>query len=331
MMHLSPPLLGFWLLCLATTRPSIAAEHTMASPGVKQVQVAMASLQPSATFRLGGSPDWMVITGDAVWVSNAQLRAVHRIDPATNKVVAEIHFPAAPCSGLAFGFGSLWVPLCGKPSSLARVDPLSNKITAILHVGPADSEGGIAASEDSIWMATDKRGTLARIDPTTTGARQKISIAPGSYNPLFSDGTIWVTGFESGVLTAVDASTGEVTATVHVGSKPRFLTSGGGSVWTLNQGNGTVSRVDARTKRLVATIEAGIPGHGGEICYGADSVWTTVMDIPLTRIDATTEKVVRQWIGPGGDSVRIGHGSIWLTDLRRGLLWRIPLNHALLP
>jgi len=128
------------------------------------------------------------------------------------------------------------------------------------------------------------------------------------------------------VLTVVDASSGDVLTSLHVGPKPRFLTSGAGSVWTLNQGEGTVSRVDTNTRRLTATISVGIPGVGGDICYGADSVWTAKFGIPLTRIDAKTNKVSRQWVGRGGDALRFAHNSVWLTDYHRGLLWRIPFE-----
>lgn len=67
---------------------------------------------------------------------------------------------------------------------------MKNKIIAAVSVGPAGPEGGITVSGDSIWIVTDKKGTLTRIDPTTGAVRQKISIPPGSYNPLFSDGII---------------------------------------------------------------------------------------------------------------------------------------------
>lgn len=113
---------------------------------------------------------------------------------------------------------------------------------------------------------------------------------------------IWITGVDSSVLTVVDASSGEVLTSLPVGPKPRFLSAGDGSVWTLNQGDGTVSRVDTSNKKVVATISVGIPGSGGEICYGANSVWATSFDIPLTQIDAKTNKVLRQWAGRGGDA-----------------------------
>ncbi len=246
-------------------------------------------------------------------------------------MAAKIEFAAEPCSGLTFAFGTLWVPLCGRPRTLARVDPATNRISATLPVGPADSEGGIAASDDSVWPVSDENGTLLRIDPSSNAVRQKISIPPGSCNPLYSDGFVWITGNKSGVLTPVNAQTGEVLPPTKVGPQPRFLAAGSGSLWTLNQGDGSITRVDAKTRRVIATIPAGIPGHGGEICYAARFVWATVMDLPLTKISPASNKVVRQWIGPAGDSVRFGHNSLWLTHLNAGLLWRLPPLGTLVP
>lgn len=293
-------------------------------PGVPGAQAAFSSLTPSHTFTLGGTPDWMVLTSDAVWIANAKLKAVQRIDPKTNRLIATIAFPDAPCSGLAAGFGSLWVPLCGNPATLARVDLTTNMITATLPVGPADSEGGVAASPDSIWIVTDKEGTVARIDPRTNAVATRLSLPPGSFNPLYANGLVWVTGFESSQLIAVDPKTDTIAATVPTGSHPRFLTTGAGSVWTLNQGDGTITRIDSTSRRATATIAAGIPGEGGEIHFGGSAVWATLIDVPLTRIDVADNRVTRQWVGRGGDSVRFGFDSVWLTDYRRGLLWRIP-------
>jgi YVTN family beta-propeller protein len=305
------------------------AERKIPQPGVKEVQVPFQSLRPSATFKIGKTADWVLVTDDAVWVGGSKPYSVQRIDPSTNKVVAKVRLAGEACSGLAFGFGSVWVPVCGKSPTLARVDVNTNRISAILPIGSAGAEGGIAASSDSIWVVTDKKGTLTRVDPRSNTVRQRIAIPPGSYNPLFSDGMIWITGVVSNVLTVVDASSGDVLASLSVGPKPRFLTSGEGSIWTLNQGDGTVSRVDTSTRKVTATIPLGIPGVGGEICYGADSVWTAKFGIPLTRIDAKTNKVSRQWVGRGGDALRFGHESIWLTDYHRGLLWRIPFKEGL--
>ena len=310
---------------LATS--AIAAQTTkIVKPGVKGVQVPFASLKSSATLKIGGTADWVLVTNDAVWVAGSEPYTVQRIDPSTDRIVAKVVLPGEACSGLAFGFSSLWVPVCGEKPTLIRVDAQKNAVIATLSVPAVEAEGGIAASGDSVWLVTDKNGTLSRIDPVTNSVRQKISIPPDSYNPIFSNGIVWVTGVERGVLTAVDASTGSVLDSVPVGSKPRFLTAGGGSIWTLNQGDGSVSRVDEKNRKVIATIQLGIPGTGGDIDYGADSVWLTVFDVPLTRVDATMNSVVKQWIGKGGDSLRFGFDSLWITDYKKGLLSRIAIH-----
>jgi virginiamycin B lyase len=315
--------------CYVAAAQTSTTESNVPRPGVKEVQVPFASLKPSATIKIGGTADWVLITDDSVWVASTKPHAVHRIDPATNRIVAAVRVSGEACSGLASGFGSIWVPLCGKKAALVQIDAIKNTISATLPIAPAGPEGGITASDDSVWMVADENGTLNRIDPSTNKVRQKISIPPGSFNPIFSNGIIWITGVESGVLTAVDAATGKVLESVAVGPKPRFLTSGGGFIWTLNQGDGTVSRVDEKSRKVIATIQVGIPGAGGDIGYGAESVWPTVLGVPLTRIDATTNEVVRQWVGIGGDSLRFGYGSIWLTDYKKGLLSRIPVQRVL--
>src|SRR5204863_6601591 len=84
-------------------------------PGVKEpgVQRQMTSITPLAVFPIEGTPDWQVITEDSVWVANGPKNTVHRLDAKTNTVVAAIEVGKRPCSGLAAGFGSIWVPNCG--------------------------------------------------------------------------------------------------------------------------------------------------------------------------------------------------------------------------
>ncbi|MFZ0859383.1 MAG: hypothetical protein WCA27_25700 [Candidatus Sulfotelmatobacter sp.] len=322
------------LLVVLAVSSTVAAQTSsvgwkVPKPGIKEVQVQYSSVKPIATIKVGGTADWVLVAEDSVWVASTKPYTVLRIDPASNKIVATIKVSAEACSGLAFGFGSIWVPLCGKKPALVRIDVVKNSITAILPIAPAGPEGGITTSEDSVWMVTDKNGTLNRIDPATNRVRQKISILPGSFNPLFSDGIVWITGVERNVLIDVDANSGKVLESIPVGPKPRFLTVGAGSIWTLNQSDGTVTRVDEKSMHLIATIQVGIPGTGGDIGYGADSVWLSVFDVPLTRIDETTNRVVKQWIGKGGDSLRVGFDSLWITDYKKGLLSRIAIQEVL--
>ena len=291
----------------------------VSTPGVKR---ELTSIKPVAIFLVGGTPDWQVVTDDAVWVSNAPLNLLHRLDIKTNQIAANIGVGRKPCSGLAAGFGSIWVPNCGD-KTVSRVDIATNAVVATIQATPAESEGGIAASEDSIWLVTDAAGKLSRIDPKTNAVTALIDIPAGSASVVFGDGAVWVTTPSKNLLTRVDAVTAQVTDSIPVGPGPRFETFGAGAVWTLNQGDGSISRVDTKTRKETAKIEAGIPGEGGEIAFGLGHVWATVFQIPITEIDPASNQVVRQWVGNGGDSIRAAHGSIFLSNLRQHNLWRI--------
>jgi virginiamycin B lyase len=289
---------------------------------------SIAELTPLATLSLGKTADWVAITADAVWVASTGPFAVNRIDPKTNTRVARVELPGEACSGLAVGAGSVWVPLCTAKPSLAKIDFTNNAVTSIYPVGPPAEEGGIAYGAGSIWLIIDKLGSLARINPDNGAVLNTFHLPAGSYNPAFLDGTVWVTHAGGSDMTGIDAASGKTVATVVTGPNPRFLTVGAGAVWTLNQGDGTLTRVDPLSRRT-ATISLGTPGHGGDIAFGDGKIWTSMMKVPLSLIDAGQNRLECQWAGPGGDALNIGHGSLWLTDYHAGTLSRIAIKDAL--
>jgi virginiamycin B lyase len=299
-----------------------------ATPASPPSARSIAELKPTAVIQLGKTADWVAVTPDAIWVGSTGPNAVHRIDPGTNKRVATVNLEGEPCSGLATGFGSVWIPLCGKPSTLAKIDATRNVVSAVFQSGPAGGEGGVTTSTDSVWLVTDKEGSLVRINPDTGAVRQTVRIPPGSYNPRFQDGVVWVTRAEGAELTAVDASTGTVLGTTRTGPGPRFLAAGAGSIWTLNQGDGSLSRIDIHSRLATHTIALGTPGRGGDIAFGGGILWTTMPNVPLSAVDTADSKLLCQWAGPGGDSLGIDRDAIWLTDYHGGTVSRLELPDA---
>jgi YVTN family beta-propeller protein len=317
----------FALSCtLAALAVTLQPEPKPAKPGVStpNVKIPMDRLVPDAIYDVPGAPDWLAI-GEQAWVSNKPKDAISRLDPKST-TVATFAVGKRPCSGLAIGFDSVWVPSCGDQTtspSVARVDPKSGQVTATFPTGIANTEGGLAVGASSVWMLTDSRATLVRIDPATNAPVAQVRVPAGSYTVAFGEGAVWVTNTDANTLTRVDPATNLITDTIAVGGTPRFLAVGNGSVWTLNQRDGSVSRVDAKTKKVVATIEVGVPGPGGDIAVGEDSVWVTAIDIPISRIDPATNQVVQQFVGKGGDAIRIGLGAVWLSMLDQGKVWRL--------
>ncbi len=303
--------LFFLSLCFAQT----------GKPGVKGVQIPLSKLVPVATVPIGGSPDWIAIDTD-VWVSNKPKNLVTRIDPRTNTIAQTITGFNKPCSGLAVGFDSLWVPNCDD-QTLARVDLKTGQITKTIPVGIGDSEGGLTTGAGSVWLLSDKKSTLTRIDPATNSIVGTLSLPEGCYNAAFGFDSVWVTCTKQNTTLRIDPKANTILATIPVGPEPRFLSVGEGAVWTLNQGDGSITRISSATNKVEATIEVGIPGEGGDISVGEGSVWATTMGLPVSRIDPATNKVVQQFVGNGGDAIRAGNGMLWLSNYKSGIEWRL--------
>jgi virginiamycin B lyase len=303
----------------------LQAQPRPPKPGVKApgVKIPIEKLKPEAVYAVPGAPDWLAMdpANNYAWVSNEPKNSVSRLDPKSNAVTT-VAVGKEPCSGLAADFGSLWVPNCGD-KAISRVDLKTSEITATIRTGIGQSEGSIVAGAESVWIVTDDKGTLARIDPATNTVVAEVYVPSGSYGIAFGEGAVWVTSTAHDSVTRVDPQTNLIVETMPVGKAPRFIAAGLGAVWTLNQGDGSVSRIDPKTNKVVATIEVGVPGGGGEIAAGEGSVWVTAFQFPLSRIDPATNTVVQQFFGEGGDSVRVGLGWVWLSNLRAGNVWRL--------
>jgi len=292
-------------------------------PGVKTpgIKIPIERLKPDAVFPYAGAPDWIAID-ESVWVSNRPKDSVARLDPKANVVAAVIPVGKGPCSGLAPGFGSLWVPNCGD-KTMTRVDLKTGTVTATFGTTIASGEGSIATGAGSVWLMTDAQGTLARFDPSTNKVVAEVYLPPGSFGLAFGEDALWVTSTQSDSVARVDPHTNLVVETIKVGKAPRFIGTGSGAVWTLNQGDGSVSRIDPKTNKVAATIDVGVPGSGGDIAIGEGSVWVTSFEFPLSRIDPSTNTVVQQFFGKGGDAVRVGLRSVWLSNIEAGNVWRL--------
>jgi virginiamycin B lyase len=303
---------------VAVTAPLAVASD---SPDLKAVQHPMSALHAAAKFSIPGSPDWVAIA-DTVWISNKPKSNISQLDPKANQVGAVFTVAKDPCSGLAIAFGSVWVPICSD-GTIERVDIKSGKTLASIKSGVANTEGGITAGAGSVWMPSDPSGVLSRIDPATNKVVSKISIPPRSFTAVFDAGSVWITSTTNSLLTRVDAKNEKVVAKIPTGPEPRFLAAGLGSIWTLNQGDGTVTRVDPATNKVAATIQVGVPGPGGDIAVGEGAVWVTANGKPLSKIDPATNRVVLQYVGKGGDALRVGLGSLWLSNHEFHEVWRI--------
>lgn len=287
-------------------------------PVAPTIRLPLARLKPDATIDIGGNR--MMTSGDvAIWVSSRETGKVTKIDTKTNKPAEPIAAGQEPCAGLATGFGTLIVPLCGA-SGLARVNLKTNEVTVVAK-GLSPAMVGPVTGISSIWIVSDDKGTLRRIDPESNAVVADVPLGARALAIAFGQGALWI-ATEKNELLKVSPYTIVTSEIISVGKSPRSIAIGEGAVWTLNAGDGSVSRVDTKTNKVANTIKLGAPLAGGQIAAGEGSIWVSAPGMPLTRIDPRTNHVVQQFTGEGGGAVLVSQGAIWITATPT-TIWRL--------
>jgi DNA-binding beta-propeller fold protein YncE len=126
-----------------------------------------------ARMPVGNLPHTLEFTDGAAWVAGpghdrdltaAGCSAVHRIDTATNEVVATILLGKQGSAVIKTFDGSLWSrPV---PEVLARIDPATNEVEEVITDLPQSGiTADIADGFGSLWVANWTDGTVWRINP----------------------------------------------------------------------------------------------------------------------------------------------------------------------
>ena len=186
-----------------------------------------------ATIPVGpaNSEGGITCSKDAVWLpTGAAGDKVARIDPKTNRVVAEVSVPEGSHTA-DFGEGAVWVTN-SKGKVVSRIDPKTNQVSDTIEVGPQPRF--LAVGEGFVWTLNQGDGTVSKIDPKTRTTVATIAVGiPGTGGEIATGGgAVWVTVFQI-PLSRIDAKTNQVTQ--------QFAGPGGdavlfahGSVWLSN-------------------------------------------------------------------------------------------------
>jgi YVTN family beta-propeller protein len=125
----------------------------------------------------------------AVWVANAALDKVLRIDLEAKEVVAEIELDFAP-SDVAAGLDGVWVA-DGTGNSVVRIDPKTNRVRQTIDVGRRPFS--LAVGEGAVWVANRGDGTVSRIDPRRGTVVSTITVGQNPTHIVAGAGSVWAT------------------------------------------------------------------------------------------------------------------------------------------
>ena len=322
---------------------STASGTAAAAPATARVSAsASSSAEPHlleewtvATLELGGGPDMPTEAFGSLWViavdgplmNDGTEPALHRIDPATNEVIASVPLPGRLCQGIGASPEALWV--CG-PDGLVRIDPATNTVAATVPLDAALAISRLAYGAGSVWaFATASVGPdrLVRVDPATDAVTATIELPGVAGTMAFGHDALWVTSPADGLLLRVDPVTNEVATWTEGLETPGIVAVGGGGIWVslfaehgfeAPSGEPAVVRIDPASGEVVASIvTGGSLGDEGGIAATSDAVWVRAPEPWLVRVDPMTNQIVEvidTVSGPG--DVAAAFGSVWVTTER---------------
>jgi hypothetical protein len=217
----------------------------------------------------------------SVWLAPTGTSRLLRIDPSSNRVVADIPLGASDNprlsslgGGVAFAAGRVWVSRDSNRAhgDVISVNPTTNHATATpITVGSGPDT--VVSGFGSLWVENTSvvvganapsriYPAVSRIDPRT----RRVTTEPFSGTPTTGFGSLWIqtnAASDDAAIVRVNPATGQTLARINV---PRVIgvSSGGGRVWAISyprsrsastfqpiKGTAALWQIDPRTNRVI--------------------------------------------------------------------------------
>jgi YVTN family beta-propeller protein len=163
---------------------------TRIDPHKNKIQTTIKVLPLSYCVAFGYDAVWVTNTGSVIynWKTGEAIAkksgSIQRINPGTNKVVANIKVGLAPLF-IAAGENGVWTLNQGD-GSVSRIDPLSNRVIATIDVKAAGGGGDIATGAGKVWIRGNQTAFLLSVDPKSNTVNKR-------YGPISGSGAVRVT------------------------------------------------------------------------------------------------------------------------------------------
>jgi YVTN family beta-propeller protein len=166
----------------------------------------------------------VTIGGGAVWVAFGT-SAVARIDPPTNRLIADTYAGRGPAA-IAYGDGIVWIANQGD-NTVSRFSTTTNRTVFTVTVGRAPS--GVAVGGGSVWVTDREDNAVSRVDPQSDSSTT-IPVGRAPVGIAYGAGAVWVANSGDGTVSRIDPASGMV-RTIRVGGSPVAVCVGDGLVW----------------------------------------------------------------------------------------------------
>src|SRR5262245_8934982 len=316
-----PAVIAAVALVLAALVAAATAALVRGDASVDVLPNSVAVIDPNSgrvvdAVSVGTLPGPITSGAGSVWVGNRGAdRTVTRIDSRNRDVLGTITLDRRTPTGLAFGFGYVWVAH-GRSGQLSRIDPQFGVASSPIDVGGTafgSPNGSVAVGPGSVW-AIFGDSSLARIEPAEGRVAERTRAGTAPAGIVVGSGSVWVSNSGDAEVGRYSpaAFTEAPLRTFPVGGRPWGIAAGEGAIWVANSDDDSVTRIDPASGRTEP-----IPvGRGPTaVAVGAHAVWVANTAAgTVSRIDPATNEVVREIeLGNAPAGIEYADGFIWVT------------------
>ena len=185
------------------------------------------------------------------------------------------------------------------PNSVAVIDPGTDTVAGAVPVG--STPGAIAFGSGSLWVANQNDQTVSRVDPQTLQTLQVIPVGQTPTGIAVSADLVWVAAAN--------------------------LTPSANAV--------SLTPIDPQFNALEPAVRLGnvITGGPEAVAAQGDQVWAAPSNGLLTRLDATSGRIVQK-LDPNATPAAIaigGDGAVWIADNGADTVTRVDPTGLLTP
>jgi streptogramin lyase len=260
----------------------------------EQARVIRVSTRTGKTLRSVrlGSPVIAVTSGlGSVWALGSS-ETLHRLSPASGKLLKRIALRTSAAYNVWIGAGSVWVA-DDQGAQVVRVSPRTNRVTGRFRVG--DGPADMAFDGGTAWVINHRDRVLSRID-LSAGTSSQLAVIAGDApeRMVWSRGSLWITGRGTDLL-QVNPTDGSLVRTIEIGASGIDVAAAGNDLW-----------VPTRSAAVDAT---GFPTMDALQRVSISSGAVTTAARPTGRLDV--------------HGLATRDGAVWLADNRNGRLYRL--------
>ena len=130
----------------------------------------------------------MAFAADALWIAAPPASALVRLNPHTNVITQTVKVTGGP-TALAFADGAVWT-LNGSAANLTRIDVKTNTVTETIALGGTGA-GALASGAGALWISRPGL-PLARVDPRRNRVTHIFSGTGGGGAIAFGHDALWL-------------------------------------------------------------------------------------------------------------------------------------------